>query len=335
MSDFFQSYQITTLQRLRPHLQLEEEVKQSQRKIVVIVPCLASHYTSGILRKLLECVATISYISEIVVVLNGSDDELTSLDSYLTTSIEHNTLPISILLCEGLGKGRAIKMGFDYVYSRYQSTVILITLDADFQSLSKEYFLRLVYPIAVLGGQANKGYYARFSPTTLNGRLTRLLVFPMLYAIQEQCPTSDLNRWLLSFRYPLSGDVALASEILPHLKLEGNWAYDLSLLTSLFQHNDNTSVFQTDLIDNYEHLHRDLSGDRQSGLIEAFEDISTYLMGLFPIDRDRLIRDYRNLAHIYCDKYDKLKLFNGIATSDSDRQLVSTFIDHLNGSGSS
>lgn len=333
MSDFFQSNQITTLQRLRPNIQLEEEVTQSQRQIVVIVPCLASHYKPGILRKLLECITTVSCISEIIVVLNGSDGELESQDSYLTKSITQNTTLINILLCEGLGKGRAIKMGFDYAYRRYNSTAIVVTFDADFQSFSKEYFFRLVYPIAVLGGQANKGYYARFSPTTLNGRLTRLLVFPMLHAIQEQCPTSDLNRWLLSFRYPLSGDVALASEILPHLNLEGSWAYDLSLLHSLFQYQTNTSVFQTDLLDNYEHLHRDLSGDGPSGLLDAFKDISTYLVRLFPVDRNRLIRDYRNLAHLYCDKYEKLRLFNGIATSDRDRQFVLHFTDHLHGVG--
>jgi len=333
MSDFFQSNQLTTLQRLRPNPQLEEEVTQTQRKIVVVVPCLASHYKPEILRKLLECITTVSCISEIVVVLNGSAGELESQDSYLAQSVAQDTLPIKILLCEGLGKGRAMKTGFDYVYRRYNSTVIVVTFDADFQSFSKEYLFRLVYPIAVLGGQANKGYYARFSSTTLNGRLTRLLVFPMLHAIQEQCPTSDLNRWLLSFRYPLSGDVALASEILPHLKLEGSWAYDLSLLHSLFQHKDNTSIFQTDLLDNYEHLHRDLSGDRLSGLLDAFDDISTYLIRLFPIDHHRLIRDYSNLAHTYCDKYEKLRLFNGMVTSGRDRQFVSHFLDHLNSRG--
>ena len=330
MSDFFQSNQVTTLQHLRPNIQLEEEVKKSQRKLVVVVPCLVSHYKAGILRTLLERIVTVSYISEIVVVLNGTNIELKSQDSSFTQSIENNKIPTNILLCEGLGKGRAIKMGFDYIYRRYQNSAILITLDADFQSFSKEYFLRLVYPIAALGGQANKGYYARFSQTTLNGRLTRLLVFPMLYAIQEQCPTSELNRWLLSFRYPLSGDVALASEILPHLKLEDNWAYDLSLLNSLSQYKDDHSVYQTDLIDNYEHLHRDLFDDRQSGLIEAFEDISNYLMSLFHIDRNRLILDYNNLAQIYCNKYEKLALFNGIENSDRDRQLVLQFIDYLN-----
>jgi glucosyl-3-phosphoglycerate synthase len=332
MSDFFQSNHLTTLQRLRPNPQLEEEVTQSQRKIVVVVPCLASHYKHGILRKLLECIQTVSCISEIVVVLNGSAGELESQDASLAQSVAQDTLPIKILLCEGLGKGRAIKTGFDYVYHRYNSTVIVVTFDADFQSFSREYLFRLVYPIAVLGGRANKGYYARFSSTTLNGRLTRLLVFPMLHAIQEQCPTSDLNRWLLSFRYPLSGDVALASEILPHLKLEGSWAYDLSLLTSLFQYKDDNSIYQTDLLDNYEHSHRDLSGDRHSGLIAVFADIENYLMKLFPVDRNRLILDYRNLAQIYCSKYEQLAKFNGIEASDRDRQLVYQFIDHLDGS---
>jgi len=332
MSDFFQSNQITTLQHLRPNIQLDEEVKTSDRTFVVVVPCLVSHYKNGQLRRLLHGIATVPYISEIVVVLNGPETDLTSEGFSIAQSTETKNLPVKTLVCEGVGKGRAIKLGFDYVYARYSDRVVLITIDADFQSFSKEYFLRLAYPIAVLGGHANKGYYARFSPTTLNGRLTRLLVFPMLYAIQGQCPTSDLNQWLLSFRYPLSGDVALASEILPHLNLEDNWAYDLSLLTSLFPHKGDLSIYQTELIDNYEHSHRDLADSRQSGLIETFADISTYLMDLFPIDRDRLISDYRNLAQIYCDKYKKLALFNGIKTSNSDRQLVDRFIDYLDGS---
>lgn len=329
MSDFFQSSQITTLQHLRPNLRLEEEVKNSKRPFVVVVPCLVSHYTTGLLQRLLDCIATVSYLSEIVVVLNGSDQDLKSHAPLLTQSNDTNTVPIRILLCEGLGKGRAVKMGFESIHGRYNAGAIVVTLDADLQSFSKEYFVRLVYPIAVLGGQANKGYYARHSPTTLHGRLTRLLVFPMLHAIQEQCPTSDFNRWLLSFRYPLSGDVALASEILPHLTLEDNWAYDLSLLTSLFQYKDNNSIYQTDLLDNYEHSHRDLSGDRHSGLIAVSADIADYLMKLFPVDRNRLILDYRNLAQIYCSKYERLAKFNGIEASNRDRGLVLQFIDHL------
>lgn len=331
MSDFFQSNQIITLQHLRPNPHREDAIKKSQRRVVVVVPCLVSHCQTGVLQKIIECFNAVPFVSEIVVVLNGTHIELTNQDFLLTQSIEVNKIPINILLCEGLGKGRAIKMGFDYVYEHYKNTGIVITLDADLKSFSKEYFCRLVYPIAVLGGQANKGYYARFSQTALNGRLTRLLVFPLLYAIQGQCPSSELNRWLLSFRYPLSGDVALASEILPKLQLESNWAYDLSLLKTLFQYKDEISVYQTDLTDNYEHLHRDLSDDRQSGLMGVFEDIASYLLSLFPVDRDRLILDYRNLAQIYCQKYEKLALFNGIKNQDGDRGLVSQFTEHLDG----
>ncbi len=331
MSDFFQSNQIMTLQHLRPNPHREDEIKKSQRKLVVVVPCLVSHHQTGVLQKIIECFNVVPFITEIVVVLNGTHIELTNKDSLLTQPIKINEIPINILLCEGLGKGRAIKMGFDYVYEHYKNTATVITLDADLQSFSKEYFCRLAYPIAVLGGQANKGYYARFSQTELNGRLTRLLVYPLLYAIQEQCPTSELNRWLLSFRYPLSGDVALASEILPNLQLESNWAYDLSLLKSLFQYQDKISVYQTDLIDNYEHLHRDLSDGRQSGLMGMFEDISSYLLGLFPVDRNRLILDYGNLAQLYCQKYEKLVLFNGINIQSKDKGLVSHFTEQLDG----
>jgi glucosyl-3-phosphoglycerate synthase len=321
MSDFFQYKNITTLQSLRLNKRLEEDVMNAQKKLVVVIPCLVSHYVSGVLQKLLDQLRTVSLISEIIVVLNGNQSEVKNFNKSFT-QIKVDSNLIKFLMIDGIGKGRAIKFGFDYAYQHYKKEAILVTLDADLQSFSKEYFLRLVYPIVLLGGHFNKGYYARFSPSKLDGRLTRLLVIPMLYAIQEQHPASDLTYWLLSFRYPLSGDVALVSDVVPHLTLHDNWAYDLSLLYSLYHLQDELSIYQTELTDNYEHLHRNLDGDKDLGLSELIKDISIYLMGLLPLNINRFIDDYENLAFRYCDKYKKLALFNGIKDSNTDNQLV-------------
>jgi len=330
MSDFFQYKNITTLQSLRLNRRLEEDVMNVQKKLAVVIPCLVSHYESGVLRKLLDQLSTVSLISEIIVVLNGNQSEFKNFNKFLAQAIEADSSRLKFLTIDGLGKGRAIKIGFDYAYQRHKKEAILVTLDADLQSFSKEYFLRLVYPIAVLGGHVNKGYYARFSTTKLDGRLTRLLVIPMLYAIQEQHPASDLTHWLLSFRYPLSGDVALSSDLVPHLTLHDNWAYDLSLLNSLYHHQDELSIYQTELTNNYEHLHRNLDGNGDLGLTELTKDITIYLIGLFPLNINRLIDDYHKLALSYCEKYKKLALFNGIKYSNSDNQLVLQILVYLN-----
>ena len=330
MSDFFQYKNITTLQSLRLNKRLEEDVINAQKKLVVVIPCLVSHYESGVLHKLLDQLRTVSLISEIIVVLNGNQSEFENFNKSLIQTIKVDSNLLKFLMVDGLGKGRAIKFGFDYAYQQYKKEAILVTLDADLQSFNKEYFLRLVYPIAVLGGHVNKGYYARFSPSKLDGRLTRLLVIPMLYALQEQHPASDLTHWLLSFRYPLSGDVALTSDVVPHLTLHDNWAYDLSLLNSLHHHQDKLSIYQTELTDNYEHLHRNLDGDRDLGLIELTKDISIFLMGLFPLNINRFIDDYEKLALRYCEKYNKLALFNGIKYSNTDNQLVLQILIYLN-----
>jgi len=330
MSDFFQYKNITTLQSLRLNKRLEEDVTNAQKKLVVVIPCLVSHYESGVLQKLLDQLRTVSLISEIIVVLNGNQSEVKNFNKSLTQTIKADSNLIKFLMIDGSGKGRAIKFGFDYAYQHYEKEAILVTLDADLQSFSKDYFLRLVYPVVLLGGHVNKGYYARFSPSKLDGRLTRLLVIPMLYAIQEQHPASDLTHWLLSFRYPLSGDVALARDVVPHLTLHDNWAYDLSLLNSLYHRQDELSIYQTELTDNYEHLHRNLDGDRDLGLIELTKDISIYLMGLFPLNINRFIDDYEKLASRYCEKYKKLALFNGIKDSNIDNQLVLKILAYLN-----
>ena len=330
MSDFFQSKSIVTLQSLSVNTQIEAEVRRSEKRIVVVVPCSMRHYSLRTIHNLLDQLKTVRFLHEIVVVLNGTNAELEHDNNDLNASTEGGLKCVSVLRVVSSGKGLALKAGFDYVYQHYQNNAVVVTMDADLQSFSFDYLLKLVYPIAVFDGDFNKGYYARFSNNKLDGRLTRLLVLPLLNAIQAQHPTNELLQWLLAFRYPLSGDVAMSSRLLPQLHFSEHWAYDLSLLTSLYQAKQKLEIYQTEVSDNYEHLHRSIEKDAALGLMEVAKDISDYLTALRPLDRTRLIADYHALSRQYCEKYRKLALFNGLFYSqEAEQNLIAQFLTHI------
>ena len=156
------------------------------------------------------------------------------------------------------------------------------------------------------------------------------MVFPLLYAIQAQHTSSELIAWLLAFRYPLSGDVSFSSELIPQLKLAEGWAYDLSLLTSVYAMKQRLEIYQTELSDNYEHLHRSIENNGVFGLMAVAQNIVDYLIALHPINIPRLIDDYQKLAKHYCQKYQKLAVFNRLLyAQETEEDLIARMINYL------
>ena len=294
---------------------MERELIASEKKIVVVVPCSMRHYRLGSIHHLIKQLQTISFLHSIVIVLSGPDAENEKNKNDPFSSIVYRSDLITVLCASEPGKGRALKVGFNYVHQQHQNDAVVVTLDADLQSFSSDFLLKLAYPIAVFGGHFNKGFYVRYSNNKLDGRLTRLLVFPLLYAISAQDPANDLLQWLLAFRYPLSGDVAFSSQLLPKLALADHWAYDISLLNSVYRSEQKLDVYQTELSENYEHLHRSVEKEGELGLMEVSKDIVGYLLTAFTLDRPQLAADYFQLAKQYSEKYRKLALFNGLTYS--------------------
>lgn len=323
MSDFFQSKSITTLQLLCDNKRMDSELIASGRKIVAVVPCSMGHYEAAIIHQLIDKLQDISFIHSIVIVLSGPGVENEKNKNHAFNSTHYRRDLITVLSARDTGKGRALKVGFNYIYQQFHNDAIVVTLDADFKSFHTDYLLKLTYPIAVLGGHFNKGYYARYSNNKLDGRLTRLLVFPLLSAMSAQDPTNDFLQWLLAFRYPLSGDVAMSSQLLPELIIADTWAYDLSLLRSVYRMQQGLDIYQTELSDNYEHLHRSVEKEGESGLMEVSQEIVAYLLSSDVRDKRQLAEDYYQFGLQFCEKYRKLALFNGLTYSkDSELSLV-------------
>ena len=67
---------------------------------------------------------------------------------------------------------------------------------------------RLFYPVAhpAFSYQFCKGYYFRLAEGRLKGRVSRLLVTPLLRALKIVLGSSEYLEYLDSFRYPLAGE---------------------------------------------------------------------------------------------------------------------------------
>ena len=97
MADFFQSKPIITLPSLCKHSHLEAKIKQSAKKIVVVVPCSTRHYILGTIHNLLNQLQTVSFVHQIIVILNGESAELEYDTKDLFNSIEPYSTIITAL----------------------------------------------------------------------------------------------------------------------------------------------------------------------------------------------------------------------------------------------
>lgn len=329
MGDFFQSKSLITLSNINHTDYQRNFIKRSRTsKLVVLIPCLYHHYEKGYLSNLLNALVKVDYLTEIVVVLNGEKkdsgliiDDLYTIDLRITFLIKDDENAIS-------GKGSALFFGFSYIYQKYQDSAIVSTIDADIKNFSSSFLSKLFYPLVECSADFNKAYYVRYSEDELNGRLTRLLIFPLLHAMREQYLNSPILDFLLEFRYPLSGEIAIKSNFLKDLCIKPNWSYDLSLLVAMYQY-PKARIFQTEITHNFSHDHREITSNAHHGLLPIAQDIVIYLMSLAEFQIDVLVDDYLYYAHLFCDKYIQLAAFNGLKVNLHQEKMLINAIKNI------
>jgi glucosyl-3-phosphoglycerate synthase len=148
--------------------------------------------------------------------------------------------------------------------------------DCDIVTYEREMLARLVYPVAnpAFPYQMAKGFYPRIDAHKLNGRVTRLLVSPLLIALKRVVGDRDYLDYLRSFRYPLSGEFALRTQILPDLRIPSDWGLEIGVLSEAWRNLAPQSVCQVEIADAYDHKHQSLSPeDASKGLSRMSTDI--------------------------------------------------------------
>jgi glucosyl-3-phosphoglycerate synthase len=165
------------------------------------------------------------------------------------------------------GKGRNVWICFGYVLASEQSRMVALH-DCDILTYSREMLARLCYPVAhpSLGFDFCKGYYARVTDR-LNGRVMRLFVTPLIRALRSILGAHPFLVYLDTFRYPLSGEMAMDLDLIRRVRIPSDWALEVGLLSEVFRNCAPRAICQSELCDNYDHKHKELSPrDPEKGL---------------------------------------------------------------------
>ena len=294
MSDFYQTGIITTLHNLgKPSLErLESELLaySGVRPIALVLPALYSEFEGAAMPKIVKELSKVKYIKEIILVLDkATEKEFRTAREFMApipfdVKIVYNdgrrigeifdTLSRNGLEVGQRGKGRSAWLAYGYVLARGQSDIIALH-DCDIVTYSREMLARLCYPVANpdLDYVFCKGFYSRVTER-MHGRVTRLLVTPLVRSIQQLNGEHRFLTFLDSFRYPLSGEFCMNIDMARVNRIPWDWGLEVGSLAEVFRNYSPRRVCQVDIAVTYEHKHQALSAENpEKGLMKMAIDI--------------------------------------------------------------
>ncbi|SDL29590.1 glycosyl transferase [Aliiruegeria lutimaris] len=295
MADFHQNGNIATLHNLRTRstedLTHELVTLAGSRKISLILPSLYSELEGPALENIIKELSGAPYLHRIIIGLDRANEEqfrhARKFFSVLpqTHSVIWNDSPRMQAIQDRLramdlaprepGKGKNVWTCIGYLLACQDSSVVAIH-DCDITTYNKDMLARLVYPVTnpAFPYQMAKGFYPRTDGARLNGRVSRLLVSPLLIALKRTVGDRDYLDFLRSFRYPLSGEFAMRVSTLADLRIPSDWGLEIGVLSEGWRNLAPKSVCQVEIADNYDHKHQPLSEeDATAGLSRMSVDI--------------------------------------------------------------
>ena len=299
MTDFYQNGIITTLHNLnqRPLEAMEEELRQfsKARPMALVLPSLFSELEGDALPNIVSHLSKVDYLSEIVIGLDrATEDQYRQALEFFkplnqTFKVLWNDGPRlqavdKKLKEEGLapmelGKGRNVWYCLGYVLASGKAESVALH-DCDIVTYDRSLLARLIYPVANpnFNYEFCKGYYARVANGKIPGRVSRLLVTPLIRALKKNLGYSDYLEYIDSFRYPLAGEFSFRADVINDIRIPSDWGLEIGVLSELNRNYANNRLCQADISDAYDHKHQDLSPeDAQKGLSKMSIDISKAL----------------------------------------------------------
>ena len=262
----------------------------------LILPCLFSEISGKALPKIVNEINKTKFLNHIVIGLDRANkNQYTEACNFF----ENLEIPHSILWNDGprlmeldkelkekglspkeFGKGRNVWFCIGMTLARGKAESIALH-DCDILTYEKSLLAKLFYPVAnpVFNFQFCKGYYPRVADGKMNGRVSRLLVFPLLLAMEKTIGRSEYLDFMKSFRYPLAGEFSFRRNLLPRLRIPSDWGLEIGVLSEMQRNHASNRICQVDLAQKYDHKHQDLSeNDDNSGLSRMSIDITKALI---------------------------------------------------------
>jgi len=295
MGDFYQSNMVATFHRLgnfdleRIERNLYEISKY--RGITLVLPCLYSELRGEALKNIVNELREVKYIREIVISLGrAGTDEFMHAKNFFSVLPQRTTIiwidgPGTQSLLEEVrekelhtgpdGKGRSAWIAYGYIIAEQGSQIIALH-DCDIITYSREMLARLVLPVAStrMDYEFCKGYYSRVS-NRMHGRVTRLFVTPLIRALMKTASDIDILKYYDSFRYPLSGEFSMITDLARINRIPADWGLEIGVLAEIYRNCSINRICQTEICDNYDHKHQELApDDPEKGLNKMAIDIA-------------------------------------------------------------
>ena len=360
MGDFYQNGIITTLHNLsdRPVEQLESELLEfsKQRPMGLILPSLFSELEGQALPAILDELVKVPYLSEIVIGLDRADQQQyqQALGFFARLPQRHRVLwnegprlqaldkqlQNLDLAPKELGKGRNVWYCMGYTLASGVAESVALH-DCDILTYDRSLLARLIYPVAHprFNYEFCKGYYSRVADGKINGRVSRLLVTPLLRALMKTLGDMEYLDYMDSFRYPLAGEFSFRRDVLNDILIPSDWGLEIGVLSEMYRNYANNRLCQADIADVYDHKHQELSAmDDNGGLSKMSIDISKALFRklatrgvTFNTETFRSLKaTYYRIALDFVETYHNDAVMNGLTLDiHSEEKAVELFAENI------
>ena len=266
------------------------------RPITLILPSLYSEIKGKALPNIVNEISKINYLQNIVIGLDKADESefinakkffsklpqkhkilwhdgpnLKKLDKKLA---DNNLAP------QEMGKGRNVWYCMGYILALGNTEAVALH-DCDILTYKKDLLSRLVYPVAnpKFNFDFCKGYYPRISKNKVKGRVSRLLVTPILRALEKTIGNKEFISFIDSFRYPLAGEFSFRRRVLKDIRIPYDWGLEIGVLSEMCRNFSGNRLCQVDIADKYDHKHQNISfDDKSTGLSKMSIDIIKVLI---------------------------------------------------------
>eukprot|EP00913_Durusdinium_trenchii_P028306 g26534.t1 len=274
---------------------LESKLEDATRAypLGLVLPVTADDMRADPFGYIVEQLKDVSYIDQIVIALGVANDEadyhqtrekvapLGDRAKVLWTDGQRVRSLYQELIDDGLnvstpGKGRSVWTAFGFLLADPRLKAFALH-DCDIVNYDREMLARLCLPMAHPNFDFDfcKAYYSRVT-NKMYGRVVRLLVAPVLYALTRVLGDDRFLKYLRSFRYPLSGEFAVSANLARSNRTPSDWGLEVGTLAEVFRNASTKRVCQVELCQRYEHKHQPMSrDDPKAGLMKMAGDILT------------------------------------------------------------
>ena len=366
MSEFSQNGVVATLHDFsnRNLKDLEQDLKKfsKDRKMELILPCLYSELEGNALPNIVNDISKTNYLNHIIIGLDRANEDqaktawkffkklncaftilwndgpnLLKLDKELKN---YNLAP------QELGKGRNVWYCLGMAIARGEARSIAFH-DCDILTFDRRLLAKLFYPVVnpLFNFEFCKGYYPRVAEGKMNGRVSRLLVTPLLTAMEKTVGHNDYLDYMKAFKYPLAGEFSFRRNLMADMRIPCDWGIEIGILSEMYRNQASNRICQVDLADTYDHKHQDLSIDDQTkGLSKMSIDIIKTLIkklatqgNSFSLETFRSIKaTYYRTALDMIDIYRSDALMNGLKyDSHMEEKAVELFALNIMKAGES